>query len=188
MHLENIAKRIYDFFIYEQERVGHKGRPFKMYKIRTMVHNANELLEDVEDKYGRDARGKIINDPRYTKIGKFLSRYRIDELAQAVNILKGEMTIIGPRAHSSHFYKKYIPPEFRQKRLEAKPGLLKPIMAFSDYDYGNLEFRLDEKYIDDVKKNPSNALRYSVKALLPGRFKWQLDPSGKRFRRFEKEP
>lgn len=111
-------------------RAGNHGILFKIYKFRSMVKNAHELLEKNPKllvEYKRNSY-KIFNDPRITRVGKFLRRYSVDEFPQLFNILKGEMSLVGPRAYypyeleeqqekypSSRKYVKII--------LSGKPGL-----------------------------------------------------------------
>ena len=87
--------------IYKQLRVGKNGEEFKIYKFRTMVHNSHEVLEEMLKKpeYLKEwiNNQKIENDPRITKLGKVLRKTSLDELPQIFNILKNEMSIIGPR-------------------------------------------------------------------------------------------
>lgn len=100
--------------IYKQERLGLKGKPFTIYKFRSMV----------EDAEADGARWAAANDSRITKFGNFLRKARLDELPQLFNILKGDMSIVGPRPEREVFYNefdKYIV-GFRH-RLEIKPGL-----------------------------------------------------------------
>jgi undecaprenyl-phosphate galactose phosphotransferase len=86
---------------FKQERIGKDGKPFVIYKFRSMVHNAEELLEELlkDDKYKNawDENQKLENDPRITKIGKYLRISSLDELPQILNVLRGEMSIVGPR-------------------------------------------------------------------------------------------
>ena len=87
---------------FKQERIGKNGKTFSFYKFRSMVPNADELLEQTlkMDKIAADEwknYQKITNDPRITKIGKFLRKTSLDELPQFINILKGDMSMIGPR-------------------------------------------------------------------------------------------
>jgi undecaprenyl-phosphate galactose phosphotransferase len=88
--------------IFSQERIGRKGRPFKCYKFRTMFKDAEEKVEELlhtNENIRREweqAR-KIKEDPRITKIGKFLRTTSLDELPQLMNVLKGEMSLVGPR-------------------------------------------------------------------------------------------
>jgi len=86
---------------YKQKRVGKDGKPFIIYKYRSMVHNADELLDQLlkEEKYKNEwaENQKIENDPRITRIGRYLRKSSLDELPQILNVLKGEMSIVGPR-------------------------------------------------------------------------------------------
>lgn len=82
-------------------RAGKDGSLFKIYKFRSMVQNAHEILENnpqLLEEYKKNSY-KIINDPRVTQVGKFIRRFSIDELPQFFNILKGEMSLVGPRAY-----------------------------------------------------------------------------------------
>lgn len=105
------------FFV--QERVGKNGKIFKMYKFRSMYKNAEEKREDLLEQNEVDGPiFKIEDDPRITSVGKILRKTSIDELPQLVNILKGEMSIVGPRP--------FIPieqSELPDDRLLVKPGL-----------------------------------------------------------------
>lgn len=111
-------------------RAGRNGKLFKIYKFRSMVQNAHEILEKnpkLLEEYKRNSY-KIFNDPRVTHIGKFIRKYSVDEFPQFVNILKGEMSLVGPRAYYSYELeeqqKKY--PESRKYVkviLSGKPGL-----------------------------------------------------------------
>jgi lipopolysaccharide/colanic/teichoic acid biosynthesis glycosyltransferase len=86
------------------ERVGEKGKKFKMYKLRSMIINAHYLLRTdprFKTLYKEYKRGsyKLKNDPRVTRVGKFIRKHSIDEIPQLINVLKGEMSIVGPRAY-----------------------------------------------------------------------------------------
>lgn len=101
--------------LYMQERVGENEHPFMFYKFRTMIEGA-------EEKSGPVLASK--NDPRNTSIGRFFRRYRVDEIPQFYNILKGEMSFVGPRAERAYFvekFKKTIPGY--SERFKVKPGL-----------------------------------------------------------------
>ena len=99
---------------FRQERVGRKGRQFTIYKFRSMIDDPeyftdNKLYE---------------NDPRITRIGSFIRKTSIDELPQLINILKGEMSFIGPRPPVPYFPKKYEEyTEFEKQRFKVKPGI-----------------------------------------------------------------
>ena len=79
---------------YNQYRIGKNGKPFKMYKFRTMVINADEELENEEMKEEYTTYKKLRNDPRITKIGNFLRNTSLDEVPQLINVLKGELTLV----------------------------------------------------------------------------------------------
>lgn len=105
------------FFV--QERIGKDSKPFKMYKFRSMRLNAEKELEELlkHNEYA-DVHFKMEHDPRITRVGRFIRRTSIDELPQLLNVLKGDMSIIGPRP--------FIPAEQEQlpaDRLLVKPGL-----------------------------------------------------------------
>lgn len=108
--------------IYKQPRVGLRGRQFELYKFRTMVVNADELKKELEDMNEADGPAfKIKDDPRVTGIGKFLRRTGLDELPQLFNILKGEMSLIGPRPPLPEETTQYE--RWQLRRLSVKPGL-----------------------------------------------------------------
>jgi exopolysaccharide biosynthesis polyprenyl glycosylphosphotransferase len=115
---------------YRQERVGLKGRRFKVWKFRTMVQNANELQKALEEQ--NEVKGgvlfKIKHDPRITKVGKFLRDYSLDELPQLINVLQGEMSLVGPRPLPVRDYELSIQnvQEFSRERFlryEVMPGI-----------------------------------------------------------------
>lgn len=103
---------------YNAERLGKNGRTFKMFKLRSMKVNAPNIVT----KDGQTFNSA--NDPRVTKIGRLLRKTSIDELPQFVNVLIGDMSIIGPRAHLTTHYKGYDAlDDARKKRLEVRPGI-----------------------------------------------------------------
>jgi lipopolysaccharide/colanic/teichoic acid biosynthesis glycosyltransferase len=98
--------------IYRQHRVGKDGEPFEMLKLRTMVAGAEFQGAGLALNYG---------DPRITRVGKFLRRFSIDELPNLVNVVRGEMSIVGPRPTIQVQVDQYTPEQ--RRRLEVKPGL-----------------------------------------------------------------
>jgi exopolysaccharide biosynthesis polyprenyl glycosylphosphotransferase len=107
---------------YAAWRVGRKGRKFLCYKFRTMVADADARKDNLRHMNERNgATFKIANDPRITRIGGFLRRYSIDELPQLFNVLKGEMSIVGPRPHPVDDYNNYQLEDLR--RLDVLPGV-----------------------------------------------------------------
>ena len=108
------------FFV--QERCGKNNKLFKMYKFRSMISNAEELLEEL--MYENEMDGpvfKIKEDPRITRVGRFIRKTSIDELPQLFNILMGDMSIVGPRPAIPHEVAEYN--EYQKQRLLVKPGL-----------------------------------------------------------------
>jgi|WetSurMetagenome_2_1015567.scaffolds.fasta_scaffold00649_11 exopolysaccharide biosynthesis polyprenyl glycosylphosphotransferase len=136
--------------IFKQTRVGLRGRQFSLFKFRTMIVNAEVLRKELEAENEADGPVfKIKDDPRVTKIGKFLRKTGLDELPQLFNILKGEMSLIGPRPPLFEETKSYK--RWQLRRLSVKPGLscfwqIKP-------DRNNIKFEkwmeLDLAYIDN---------------------------------------
>ena len=83
---------------YTAERMGKKNKPFGMIKFRSMVQNTDQMVAQLKDQSdGNDVLFKMKNDPRVTRVGSFLRRYSIDELPQLFNVLKGDMSLVGPR-------------------------------------------------------------------------------------------
>ena len=136
--------------VFKQARVGLRGRQFDLYKFRTMIVNAEKLKKDLEaDNEADGPVFKIKDDPRVTRIGKFLRRSGLDELPQLFNIMKGEMSLIGPRPPLPSeiiLYKRW-----QLRRLSVKPGLscfwqIKPDRNTIKFDKW---MELDLAYIDN---------------------------------------
>jgi exopolysaccharide biosynthesis polyprenyl glycosylphosphotransferase len=135
---------------YRQKRVGLRGRQFDMYKFRTMVENADEIKGELESLNEMDGPAfKMKDDPRVLKFGRFLRRTGLDELPQLINVLRGEMSLIGPRPPLQEETKQYK--RWQMRRLSVKPGLscfwqVKP-------DRNSIKFEkwmeLDLAYIDN---------------------------------------
>jgi len=108
--------------LYASRRVGKKGRTFRCFKFRTMVTNAEQLKEKLQHLNERDGiLFKIANDPRITKVGRVLRKYSLDELPQLLNVLKGDMSIVGPRPPLANEVAQYELEYLR--RLEVAPGI-----------------------------------------------------------------
>lgn len=106
---------------YSQIRLGKKQTPFKMYKFRSMIVDADKHLKDLLNKNEVDgAMFKMKDDPRITRIGHFIRKYSIDELPQLLNVLLGNMSLVGPRPPLPREVKEYT--EYDKQRLEVKPG------------------------------------------------------------------
>lgn len=107
---------------FSQERNGKYPGTFKMYKFRSMVHNAEELLENLMEKNEQTGPVfKIKEDPRITRIGKFIRKTSIDELPQLFNVLRGDMSLVGPRPPIPREVEQYT--TYQMQRLGVKPGL-----------------------------------------------------------------
>jgi len=108
--------------LFTQIRIGLHGRPFTIYKFRTMVPDAEERLKDLVDIDSLKVPGfKIKDDPRVTTVGGFLRRTSLDEIPQLLNVLKGEMSLVGPRPELAALVARYTPEQ--RRRLKAKPGI-----------------------------------------------------------------
>ena len=108
--------------IYASLRAGKKGQKFVCYKFRTMVDGADELKNSLRRFNERkDPFFKIADDPRVTRLGRFLRKYSFDELPQLWNVLRADMSLVGPRPHPVDDYARYRPEDHR--RLDVKPGM-----------------------------------------------------------------
>lgn len=118
--------------LFKQERVGKDGKPFKILKFRTMVPDAEKLGLKIT----------VGKDPRVTKVGEFLRKYKLDELPQILNILKGDMSFVGPRPEVKKYVDLYT--EDQKKVLSIRPGVT---------DLASIEYK-DENIILDKSENP----------------------------------
>ena len=135
--------------LYAQTRVGQFGRLFKMYKIRSMCPDADKRLKDLLDQ-NQQKEGitfKLKDDPRMTKVGKWLRKYSFDELPQLYNVLIGDMSLVGPRPPVPREVAKYRPAD--RRRLATKPGItcVWQISGRSDIDFSG-QVGLDVGYIE----------------------------------------
>lgn len=122
----NILNKDFGPLFYSHERIGKNGKHFKMYKFRSMCGNSQEVLEKLlaEDEEARkewEEHRKLNDDPRITKIGKILRKTSLDEFPQFLNVLKGEMSLVGPRAVIDGEIEKFG--EFKDAVLSVKPGI-----------------------------------------------------------------
>ena len=136
--------------IFSQDRVGRDGKIFKFYKFRSMIPNAEARLKDVLAQNEMDGPVfKMKNDPRITRVGRFIRRTSIDELPQLINILKGDMSIVGPRPALPREVAQYT--DYERQRLYVTPGLtcywqIQPNRNELTFDEW---MELDLKYIQD---------------------------------------
>lgn len=128
------------FFL--QERLGRNGRPFRIVKFRSMVNRKDNFVA-----------GKALkaNDPKITKVGAFIRKTSLDEIPQLINIIKGNMSFIGPRPPLVHYPKKYEEySEFEQKRFDVRPGVsgLAAVRQREVHDW-SLNIPLDVEYVQN---------------------------------------
>ena len=136
---------------YRGVRVGRYGRPFRMFKFRTMVVNA--------DKIGGPSTAS--DDPRLTKIGKFLKKYQLDELPQLINVIKGEMSLVGPRPEVK-MYVDMMTDEERKTILSVRPGMT-DLASLWDFHEG------------EILKGSSDPERTYQEKIRPTKIKLQLE-------------
>src|ERR1019366_5545428 len=134
--------------IFQQVRCGLNGRLFLFYKFRSMVQNAEELKKDLEHLNVRETAFKIPRDPRLTGIGRFLRKFSIDEWPQLWNVLRGDMSLVGPRPAVPGEVEQYK--RWQRRRLRMRPGLT-CLWAISGRDNVDFEtwMKLDMQYIDN---------------------------------------
>ena len=137
--------------IFSQERIGKNGRTFRMYKFRSMYQDAEErkkeLLEQNEMEGGK--MFKIKDDPRITHVGRFIRKYSIDEFPQFVNVLKGDMSLVGTRPPTPDEFRQYD--SYHKRRLSMKPGMTGMWQVSGRSDIKDFEevVKLDCEYIDN---------------------------------------
>lgn len=141
---------------YKQERVTQYGKKFKIYKFRTMVNNADKIGSQVT----------VSNDSRITKVGAKIRDYRLDEIGQLINVLKGEMSFVGTRPEVVKYVKGYTPEMLATLLMPAGITSEAAIRYKDEYKLLNVADDIDKVYIEQV---------------LPGKMKWNLE-SIRRFR------
>lgn len=142
---------------YTQRRVGKDGKIFNLYKFRSMCENADSLKKDLQILNERDGPVfKIENDPRITSFGKLIRKYAIDEMPQILNILKGDMSFVGPRPPTVEEVLQYD--DYDLLRLQAIPGLTclwqidpqKDEMKFKDWVFLDLVYISQQSFLNDM--------------------------------------
>jgi lipopolysaccharide/colanic/teichoic acid biosynthesis glycosyltransferase len=132
---------------YVHERIGRDGRPFRMYKFRSMYRNANQIKERYMEM--NDVNGPVFKcrrDPRMTPVGRLIRKLSVDELPQLINVLRGEMSLVGPRPPLPEEYREYGPREMpRMKFLPGMTGIWQ-VSGRSDLDFETW-VALDLRYI-----------------------------------------
>ena len=141
--------------LFRQKRLGKGGKPFTMYKFRTMQHNAPVVRNADGSNFVGD------KDPRLTRLGRFLRSYTLDEIPQLLNVLKGDMSVVGPRPDPVKILEIYD--DFMKRRLEVKPGMASLALV---HGRNALPWRkrveLDVHYIDHC------SLKFDLEILLKG--------------------
>ncbi len=143
--------------IYKQKRAGENGKPFTIYKLRTMVEGADQMVMDVLPSSPiKGPAYKIPNDPRVTRVGKFLRRWCLDELPQFWNVIKGDMSLVGPRPEEMTIVELYD--DYQRLRLIVKPGLTGPMQVNGrgrlDFDKRlqlELDYLRNYSLLEDIK-------------------------------------
>ena len=155
---------------YSQKRIGKNGKPFKMYKFRSMCVDAEQQLERLAALNERDGPTfKITHDPRVTRVGRFIRKTCIDELPQLINILRGEMSLVGPRPPLPNEVAVYTP--YQMRRLGVTPGLTCFWQATKGEDTTFEEWvEMDLKYIRERSlKTDIKILFLTVRVVLLGK-------------------
>jgi len=151
--------------LFVQERKGQYGRHFRLYKLRTMVENADAIRMTTLDSHA--LHFKTLDDPRITRVGRFLRRTSLDEFPQLYNVLRGEMSLVGPRPTSLALVA-YEP--WHQRRLDVPPGLtgLWQVRGRNQMTFDE-RVRLDLEYIDNLSlRNDLKLIGQTVGVLLHG--------------------
>ncbi len=143
---------------YKQIRVGRHGREFYMYKFRTMRANADKMIDELAKQNEMDGPVfKIKEDPRITRVGKYLRKLSLDELMQFFNVLKGDMTLVGPRPPLPREVKFYT--DYQRLRLLVTPGLTctwqisrnRNDIPFEQWVEMDIEYIQTRTYVNDLK-------------------------------------
>ncbi|MFC1559539.1 undecaprenyl-phosphate glucose phosphotransferase [Candidatus Margulisiibacteriota bacterium] len=134
---------------FKQKRIGRDGKAFDMYKFRSMIKGAEEQFDEIAEKYGTgDIKFKAKEDPRMTRVGKFIRKFSMDELPQVFNVIRGEMSLVGPRPPVPREHERYT--GWHKKRLRVNPGMtgLWQVSGRSELPFEDM-VRLDVYYIEN---------------------------------------
>ena len=133
-------------------RVGKDGRMIKVYKIRTMCPGAQHMQAMVFATNGLAVGGKFRDDPRITPLGRILRKYWIDEIPMLINLLKGDVKLLGVRPISEHYFSLYHP-EVKERRIKYRPGLIPAIYADAPQTFAEIQ-RSEINYLNAYSKHP----------------------------------
>jgi exopolysaccharide biosynthesis polyprenyl glycosylphosphotransferase len=142
---------------FRQRRVGRNGKMFNFYKFRSMVTGAENVIGALRPLSGVDGPVfKIKDDPRVTRVGRFLRRSSLDELPQLINVLRGDMSIVGPRPNLPSEVSQYLP--WQKRRLDVTPGITcfwqiagRSHIGFQEWMRLDLEYVRKRSYVTDIK-------------------------------------
>jgi exopolysaccharide biosynthesis polyprenyl glycosylphosphotransferase len=142
---------------FKQKRIGKDGKTFNFYKFRSMVPGAESVIDALRPLSGVDGPVfKIREDPRITHVGRFLRRSSLDELPQLLNVLRGEMSIVGPRPNLPSEVSQYLP--WQRRRLDVTPGITcfwqiagRSHIGFQEWMRLDLEYVRKRSYVTDLK-------------------------------------
>lgn len=162
--INNIKNKDFGPIFYTQKRIGKNGKLFKMYKFRTMVKDADKKLEELLEKDEKARQEyqkykKLKNDPRVTKFGEFLRKTSLDEFPQFINVLKGEMSLVGPRPYLPR--EKEDMGEYYSYIIQHKPG----ITGYWQIS-GRNDITFDNRVDLDFKYHYKKSLKNDIKILL----------------------
>jgi len=133
--------------MFRLEAMGKDGKPFRMYKFRSMIQNAHAMVDQVVGDGGSGPMWKVQSDPRITKVGAFLRATSLDELPQLLNVLRGEMSLVGPRALSAARYDRKYMSGWHAIRLMVLPGITGPWQISGRVQDFDECCRIDAEYV-----------------------------------------
>ena len=146
------------------KRIGYKGEPIYIYKLRTMYPYSEFIQGDIYEKYHLDESGKMKGDYRITSWGKIFRKYFIDEIPQLYNWIKGDIKLVGVRALSEHYFGLY-PSDLQQKRTNFKPGLIPPYYADLPKSFDEI-IESERNYLKEKESSPIiTDINYFLKAM-----------------------
>ena len=144
---------------FKQERAGENGKPFQMYKFRTMIDGAHQMAQATNSNPFKGMVIKIPDDPRVTRAGRFLRRWSIDEVPQFLNVLLGEMSLVGPRPEQVWVVAQYD--DNQRRRLALKPGITGPMQIS-----GRAELDMDARQALEVEYINGYSLCRDIKIIV----------------------
>ncbi len=151
--------------LYKMPRIGKNGKIIKVYKMRTMHPYAEYLHSYILKLHGYAESGKPANDFRLTPWGKFMRKYWLDELPQLINVLKGDLKLVGIRPISQRYFQD-IPKDIQEMRLKHKPGCIPPYVALNRKSNVNSVLQAEREYMEEKARHPyTTDTKYFFKAL-----------------------